>query len=143
MVNKIFWLIGVGTPAFFLIYLGLFNLDVPLPDYSLGIELSFELSLFAIGFGVLASYGLFFHNTMRSLLHTTHCEITSFTEFFLIVGLIVFSLNVLFGFFIAPFGQSIEWITVIAIASIAGGVGVILYRIDMEKSLNPLSFFKK
>lgn len=136
-IPKIAWILGVGIPSYFLIYLGLLNLDLPLPDFSYGITLSFESALLAIGVGVIASYGLFFHYTNRSSEHGRHCEYTSFAEFFLIVALIILSLNIMFGFFFEPFENEIEYIIIFGIGAIAGGIGVILYRLENDKKILP------
>ncbi len=146
MVSRYFWIIGVGVPLYFLIFLGavgVYNAYYPDSDFDYTYGLSFlvpssiETSLLFIAVGGIGTAGLMWHYMMMGKRHGKHCEYTSFAELGLIGALIYVVLQFVVWEQKPPFGTADDFINLIILGLIAGTIGVILYRVEANKSLIP------
>ena len=138
MVSRVFWAIGIGIPTLLMLYLGLVGLNVLDDDewFQLGYIPSYEFSLAFIGVSLLGFFGGYYHMTMRAMQMGKHCELTSAGESIAIVGFLFVVIARLAGYNF-PIASYTDWFYFFLIIALAGGIGIILYRLEKHKPIIP------
>ena len=140
MVSKIFWAIGIGIPSLFMLYFSLVGFNLINDDdwLQIGYIPSTEFSIAFFGAFLVTLYGAYYHLSMRAMSHKRHCELTSAVEFVAVVAFffvlflaLINRLDILVG------GTYTDWFTFTLVIAITALIGIILYRLEMKKSIIP------
>lgn len=134
MVSRIFWIIGVGIPIYYIFYLGLIGVGLEQINYGTLYDFVPEIPI-AIGFlfvGLTGIVGTSWQYNIKRM-SSKHCELTNFAIVGLIVGLGYVIYNFTQNINSIPFGTYQEWLWLLGITLLAGSVGFMLYRAEKHK----------
>ena len=138
MVSKFVWIIGVGLPIYLMLYFGLAGLYyIPYNEQYFTYRPNVEISFFFLVFGFVGTFAMAMRYFIGGRLHGRHCELTyySFYTSATALAIAVIAMSILKNN--PPFALPVDWYWLFGLPTLAGFVGIILYRLERGKSLLP------
>ena len=138
MIPKLVWAVTVGTPIYLLFYFGLAGLYlVPYNEQYFTYRPHAEIAWLFLVFGSIGIFATLMRYLIGNHLMGKHCELTYFSFMATLTALAIVFIKFSLLQHQTPFALPTDWYWLFGLSTLAGGLGVFLYRLEKGKPIIP------